>query len=426
MSTLTLRSLCLQLQGSLRRKIEGQSPGYNPKQNGLSCVGTAPDFKRLRMESDSLAAGHCALDSMQSPGLAGMGHTLRRKEPFMMPHGGGNDLFSMTLRDMKKEPVDVHPCSQLSSDTAMMVFDFKDEGGGQIDPELQDLFDELTKSVPPLNDLDLEKMLKQDDDFGLDLGRPSSAGAAHPCPHLEKPIKTEYSPDFGQPSGSSPQLRPASAGPSFSLANTALSTVPIGQMSHSHVSQTSGTPSRGLPPWPEVSHAEQLKQMAANQQQPTSLLLHQQQQSQAGGVRHWSTGMSGHPNSNSFGQEAMASSGSLSQPSIGPQSKGMPNCLFKPGGDKKVLTGKPMLHFTPKAAASATSQPMPHMAGSQSKQTSQQQPSTGSQSMQFQLSMQSCLQPRALSQRSPLSQHGPGVHFKMTQQRQVSMFHNSD
>uniref|UniRef100_A0A8B9HSD4 Neurogenic mastermind-like N-terminal domain-containing protein n=1 Tax=Astyanax mexicanus TaxID=7994 RepID=A0A8B9HSD4_ASTMX len=371
------------LQGSLRRKIEGQPPAYNPKQNGLSCIGGAPDFKRLRMDPGSLRPGHCSMDSGQSPGLA-LDHTLRRKDPFAMPHGVGSDLFNITLRDMKKEPIDVLPCSQSSIDPAMMVFDFKDEGGGQIDPELQDLFDELTKSVPPLHDLELEKMLKQDDDFGLDLGRPNSAGAAHPCPHLDKPIKTEYSPDFCQASGSSPQLRPASAGPSFSLANTALSTSPIGQMGHGHVSQASGTPSRGLPPWPEMSHAETLKQMAANQQQPNPLLHHQQQQSQAGGVRNWSSTIGGgHPNSSSFGQEPITSSNSLSHSRISPQSagqgKGMPNCLFKPGGynpsnppDMKVLSSKPMLHFTPKAPSSTTSQQMPHMAGSQSKQTTQQ------------------------------------------------------
>ncbi|KAL7831987.1 hypothetical protein AOLI_G00295350 [Acnodon oligacanthus] len=416
------------LQGTLRRKIEGQPPGYIAKQNGLSCVGAgaAPDFKRLRMETGSLRHGHCAMTSGQSPSIAGsvaLSHTLRRKDPFMMPHDVGSDLFNMTLREMKKEPIDVQPCNQSSTDP-MMVFDFKEEGGGQIDPELQDLFDELTKSVPPLNDLELEKMLKQDDDFGLDLGRPSSAGAAHPCPHLDKPIKTKYSPDYGQASGSSPQLRPASAGPSF----TALSTSPIGQMTHSHVS--SGTPTRGLPPWPEMSHAEQLKQMAANQQQPNSLLHHQQQQSQSGGVRNWSSAIGGHPNSSCFGQEPVASSGSLSQPRISPQSmgqsKGMPNCLFKPGGysptnptDMKVLSSKPMLHFTPKTASSTTSQQMPHMAGSQSKLTTQQQSSTGGQRMQFQLPS-SCLQPKPLSQRPPLNQHGLGINLKMTQRQALA------
>lgn len=425
-----MNSFPLQLQGSLRRKIEGQPSGYTAKQNGHFCVGPVPDFKRLRMETGSLHTGACSVDAGQPQSLVGsiaLGHVPRQKDPFMMGQGVDNDIFNMTLRDMKKEPTDVQTCSQSSADPAMMVFDFKDEGGGQIDPELQDLFDELTKSVPPLNDLELEKMLKQDDDFGLDLGRPSSADAANPCPHLNKPIKTEYSPDFGQAPGNSPQLRPASAGPSFSMANTTLSTSPTGpgQITHNHVPQTTGTPLRGLPAWPEMSHAEQLKQMAANQQpkQKPNSLLHHQQQSQAGGVRNWSSTISSHPSS--FCQETMSSTSLLSQTRISTQGtghgKGMPNCLFKPSGyspsnptDMKPLNPKPMLHFTPKASTSTTGQQIPHMVGSQSKQ----QQSTGGQNMQFQLSMQSsCLQPKPL--RPPLNQHGPGINYKINQQRQV-------
>lgn len=387
-----------------------------------------PDFKRLRMETTSLHNGVCSVDAGQPQSLAGsiaLGHVHQRKDSFMMGQGVSNDIFNMTLRDIKKEPTDIQTCSQSSVDPAMMVFDFKDEGGGQIDPELQDLFDELTRSVPPLNDLELEKMLKQDDDFGLDLGRPSSAGAANPCPHLDKPIKTEYSPDFGQAPGSSPQLRPASAGPSFSMASTTLSTSPSGpgQMIHNHVPQTTGTSSRVLPTWPEMSHAEQLKQMAANQQ-PNST-HHHHQQSQAGAARNWSSTMSGHPVS--FCQETMSSTALLSQARIRAQGtgqgKGMSNCLFKPSGynpsnptDMKPLNQKPMLHFTPKASTSTTGQQIPHMVGSQSKQTTQQQ-STGGQNVQFQLSMQSsCLQPKPLR---PLNQHGPGINYKMNQQRQV-------
>ncbi|TSN57749.1 Mastermind-like protein 2 [Bagarius yarrelli] len=420
------------LQGSLRRKIGGQQSGFTANQNGHFSIGTVPDFKRLRVEAGSLHTGICSVDAGQPQSLAGsiaLGHVPQRKDPFMTRQIVANDIFNMTLRDMKKEPTDVQTCGQSSADPAMMVFDFKDEGGGQIDPELQDLFDELTKSVPPLNDLELEKMLKQDDDFGLDLGRPSSAGAANPCPLLDKPIKTEYSPDFCQATGSSPQLRPASAGPSFSMANTSLSTSPIGsgQMSHNHVAQTTGTSSRGLPAWPEISHALQLKQMAANQQpkQQTNSLLHHQQ-NQAGGVRNWSSTMSGHPSS--FGQDTISgANGLLSQPRISNQGsgqgKGMTNCLFKPSGynpsnptDMKPLSNKPMLHFTPKASTSTTGQQIPHMAVTQSKQTTQQQ-STGGHTTQFQLSMQSsCLQPKPL--RPPLNIPGPGINYKINHQRQ--------
>ncbi|KAL1260115.1 hypothetical protein QQF64_007942 [Cirrhinus molitorella] len=422
-----------QTQG-LRRKIEAQSPGYTSKQNGLSCGASGSDFKRLRMDPSSFRPGSCALASGQTQRLLGdatQGNILRRKDTFMMPHGVSSDLFNITLRDMKKEPTEVQTCGQSCTDPSTLMFDFKDEVSGQIDPELQDLFDELTKTVPSLNDLELEKMLKQDDDFGLDLGRPSSAGAAHPCVHLDKPIKTEYSPDFSQAAGSSPQLRPASAGPSFSMANTTLSTSPITSAHHGKVS--TGGPSRGLQAWPEMSHAEQLKQMAANQQQPNSI-LHNNQQSQAGGVRNWSSTLGVHQTPGAFNQETVPSNASLSQQRLNAQSagqaKGMSNCFLKPNEfnpslhmDTKIHSTKPLLHFSPKAPPSTTGQQMPIMAAPPNKTTMQQQPSTAGQGMHFQncqLPMQpsACLQTKPLSQRPPLSQHGAGISFKMAQQRQ--------
>ncbi|KAK7172177.1 hypothetical protein R3I93_004474 [Phoxinus phoxinus] len=423
-----------QIAQGLRRKIEAQSPGYTPKQNGLSCGASGSDFKRLRMEPNSFRPGSCALASGQTQRLVGdatQGNILRRKDTFMMPHGVGSDLFNITLRDIKKEPVEVQTCGQSSTDHAPLMFDFKDEVNGQIDPELQDLFDELTKNVPSLNDLELEKMLKQDDDFGLDLGRPSSAGAAPPCIHLDKPIKTEYSPDFSQAAGGSHQLRPASAGPSFSMANATLSTSTITSGHHGQV--PSGGPSRGLPAWPEMSHAEQLKQMAANQQQP-SPMLHNHQQSQAGGVRNWSSALGVHQTPGSFNQETLPGNASLSQQRLNAQSagqaKGMSNCFLKPNGfnpshhiDTKVLSNKPLLHFSPKAPPSTTGKQMPIMAVPPNKTTIQQQPSTAGQGMHFQncqLPMQSspCLQTKPLIQRPQLNQHGAGIAFKMAQQRQ--------
>uniref|UniRef100_A0A8C1PV97 Neurogenic mastermind-like N-terminal domain-containing protein n=1 Tax=Cyprinus carpio TaxID=7962 RepID=A0A8C1PV97_CYPCA len=436
-SSETESKISSQIAQGLRRKIEAQSPGYTSKQNGLSCGASGSDFKRLRMEPSSFRSGCCALASGQTQRLVGdatQSNILRRKDPFMMPHGISSDLFNITLRDMKKEPTEIQTCGQSSTDPATLTFDFKDEVSGQIDPELQDLFDELTKTVPSLNDLELEKMLKQDDDFGLDLGRPSSAGAAPPCIHLDKPIKTEYSPDFSQATGSSSQLRPASAGPSFSMANTSLSTSPITSGHHGQVS--TGGPSRGLPAWPEMSHAEQLKQMAANQHQPNSM-LHNHQQSQAGGVRNWSTALGVHQTPGSFSQETLPGNASLSQQRLNAQStgqaKGMSNCFLKPNEfnpshhmDTKVLGTKPLLHFSPKAPPSTMSQQLPIMAAPPNKTTMQQQPSTAGQGMHFQncqLPMQpsSCLQTKPLSQRPPLSQHGAGISFKMAQQRQEKL-----
>uniref|UniRef100_A0A673AT01 Mastermind-like transcriptional coactivator 2 n=1 Tax=Sphaeramia orbicularis TaxID=375764 RepID=A0A673AT01_9TELE len=357
-----------QLQGSLRRKIEGHAPGQTPKQNGLSCAFTGTDFKRVRLDS-GLGQGSCNHNLTQSQSLQGSSVMGMQRKNYMMPHGVGSDIFNMTLKEMKKEPIEVQSCGQSHGE---MIFDFKDEGGGHIDPELQDLFDELTKSVPPLNDLEFEKMLKQDDTFGLDLGRPSSAGAAGSlCSPLDKPIKMEHSPDFSQVHCGSPQLRPASAGPSFTLTSTSPTA------SSQKTNAQPGHP-RAMPCWPEISHAEQLKQMAANQQQPSSLLHHHHQTPPAG-LTSWAPAMSTHSSTSSFPQDKVSNPASLNQQRIGSQNKGLNNCLFKSNGhsgshhlDMKVLSIKPTLHFSPKAPHTA-SQPMPIMASSVNKTSSQQQ-----------------------------------------------------
>ncbi|KAF7662858.1 hypothetical protein LDENG_00225330 [Lucifuga dentata] len=344
-----------------------------------------------------------------------------QRKNYMMPHGVDSDIFNMTLKEMKKEPIEVQSCGQSHPET---IFDFKDEGGGQIDPELQDLFDELTKTVPSLNDLEFEKILKQDDTFGLDLGRPSSAGAAaRLCSPMDKPIKTE--PDFSQVHGASLQLRPASAGPSFMMTSTSLAT--SSPTSVQKGSTQAGHP-RTLPCWPEISHAEQLKQMAANQQHPSSLLHHHHQASPAG-LTSWTSAMSTHSSTSSFPQDKVSSPAPLSQQRISSQNKGINNCLFKSNGHNgahhlamKVLSTKPTLHFSPKVSLSVN-QPMPIMASSVNKTSAQQQPShaTGQnqphsallfQNQQISTSGALCLQPK------PIPPHGPGLPFKLSQPRQ--------
>ncbi|KAJ7990089.1 hypothetical protein DPEC_G00296670 [Dallia pectoralis] len=434
------------LHGSLRRKIEGHIPGYS-KQNGLSCGPPGQDFKRVRLEGGVGGfggQGPCSFSSGQSQALGGralsMSHALNRKgnssSSYMMAQGVVNsELFNMTLKEMKKEPIEhVTSCGQTS--TEMMVFDFKDEAcGDQIDPELQDLFDELTK-LPSVDDLEFEKMMKQNNTFGLaDLER----SAATLCSHLEKPIKTEFSsPDFGQSHNhsGSPQLRPASAGPSF--ATTSSSPVNI----HKGLSQgppgPAGPPSRGIPGWPEMSHAEQLKQMAANQnmnpQAPMHHHQHPHQQSGGGPGTSWNT----HPSSRSYPQDKLSNRGSLGQrmanpqTSTGNQSKGFNNCLFKPNGhngSSQLVSTKPMLHFSPK-----TPQQHPNVTGSLSKASAQQQPPSNQNLAQshpvhhYQLPMSGSplMQPKPVAQRTPpLSQPGanhgpgPGLHFKLAQHRQM-------
>lgn len=403
----------LLLHGSLRRKIEGHAPGHAPKQNGLSCGFSGSDFKRVRMDTGGLGHGSCNHNLAQSHSLQGSSAMGMQRKNYMMPHGLGSDIFNMTLKEMKKEPTEIQSCGQSSAE---MIFDFKDEGGGQIDPELQDLFDELTKSVPPLNDLEFEKMLKQDDTFGLDLGRPSSAGAAAGlCSPLDRPIKTEQSPDFGQVHSGSPQLRPASAGPSFTVTSTSSTTT-------SQKANTQAGHPRAMPCWPEISHAEQLKQMAANQQQPNSL-LHHHHQTPPVGLTSWAPTVSTHSSTSTFPQDKVSSQAPLNQQRIGPHSKGISNnCLFKSNGhngahhlDMKVLSTKPTLHFSPKAP----SQPVPIMTSPVTKTEPQQQSlSPGQnpphsalhfQNQQISTSGALCLQPKSVP---------AGLPFRLSQQRQ--------
>ena len=414
----------LQLQGSLRRKIEGHAPGQAPKPNGLSCGFSGSEFKRVCVDTSGLGHGPCNHNLTQSHSLQRSSTIDMQRKNYMMPHGVGSDRFNMTLKEMKKEPTEIQSCGQSNAE---MIFDYKDEGGGQIDPELQDLFDELTKTVPTLNDLEFEKMLKQDDTFGLDLGRPSSAGAAASlCSSLERPIKMEQSPDFGQVHSGSPQLRPASAGPSFTLTSTPSTNT--AQKANSQAGQP-----RAMPCWPEISHAEQLKQMAANQQQPSSL-LHHHHQAPPSGLASWTPALSTHSSTSAFPQDKVSSPAPPSQQRVGSQSKGLNNCLFKSNVhngshhvDMKVLSTKPTLHFSPKAPNSG-SQPMPIMASSVNKTSAQQQqqqpPSTGQnqprsfhfQNQQISTSGALCLPPKSVP---------TGLPFKLSQPRQVSSFANN-
>uniref|UniRef100_W5MER7 Mastermind like transcriptional coactivator 2 n=1 Tax=Lepisosteus oculatus TaxID=7918 RepID=W5MER7_LEPOC len=406
----------LQLQGSLRRKLEGNPPtGFNPKQNGISSGAFNADLKRLRVDAgSSLRQSGCVFSNGQSQtlqGTEGMGHAPQRKDNSLMAQMSGSDLFSLTLKEMKKEPGEVHPCSQTSIDNNMMTFDFKDESGCQIDPELQDLFDELTKSVPSLNDLEFEKILKQDaDSFSLDLGRPSSAGMSKPSPQMEKiVIKTEYSPGFSQASAGSPQLRPASAGPTFSIS-TSLSSSP----NLSQGAQGSSSAARPLTSWPEVSHAEQLKQIAANQQ-PTAML--HQQQGQSAAIASWSSAMSTHSSPGPFGQEKIPSPATLCQQRISPQNSILPPMGHESAEHQAIVSLQPQGH-----------QPTDFIDGGLAEQVSCSALTQPHPPPHFQnhalprlpnVPVSQCLQPKTLPQKMQLNQHAPGLPYKMAQQRQI-------
>ncbi|XP_054651132.1 mastermind-like protein 2 isoform X2 [Dunckerocampus dactyliophorus] len=330
--------------------------GHVPKQT--ACAFSTSDFKRVRVDA-GMGRAPCNHNLGHAHSLQASSAMAVQRKNYMMPHDVTSDVFSMTLKEMKKEPVEVQSCGRSHAE---MIFDFKEEG--QIDPELQDLFDELTKSVPPLNDLEFEKMLKQDDTFGLDPGRPSSAGAAASlCSPLEKTIKMEHSPDYGQVHSGSPQLRPASAGPSFTMTTSCTASTTTAQKVN-----TQAGPPRSMPCWPEISHAEQLKQMAANQHQPSLLLHHHHHHTLPAGLASWAPTMSTHSSTSTFPQDKGT------RPRLPPQSKGVNNGLFKSNGhhmEMKALAAKPGLPFSPKSTPSSGHM-MPLVASSGNKTSNQQ------------------------------------------------------
>uniref|UniRef100_A0A673TUE0 Mastermind like transcriptional coactivator 2 n=2 Tax=Suricata suricatta TaxID=37032 RepID=A0A673TUE0_SURSU len=271
-------------------------------------------------------------------------------------HSPGNGIFNMGLKEVKKEPGETLSCSKHMDGQMTQENIFSNRYGDDpveqlMDPELQELFNELTNiSVPPMSDLELENMInatiKQDDPFNIDLGQQSQRSTPRPSLPMDKTvIKSEYSPGLTQGPSGSPQLRPPSAGPAFSMANSALSaSSPAPSVPQSQAqAQTASGASRALPSWQEVSHAQQLKQIAANRQQHARMQQHQQQHQPPS----WSAlPSSAGPSPGPFGQEKIPSP-SFGQQPFSPQSSPMPGVA---GGSSQ---SKVLANYMYKASPSA-------------------------------------------------------------------------
>lgn len=342
-------SALIALQGSLKRKqIVNLPPANNKRPNGF-VDNSFLDIKRIRVR-ENLAAGQGALqvNNGQSQIMSGtlpMSQAPLRKTATLPPHthSPGNGMFNMGLKEVKKEPGETLSCSkhadgQVSQENIFPNRYGDDPGEQLMDPELQELFNELTNiSVPPMSDLELENMInatiKQDDPFNIDLNQQSQRSTPRPSLPMEKTvIKSEYSPGLTQGPSGSPQLRPSSTGPAFSMANSgALSaSSPIPSVPQSQAQpQTASGASRALPSWQEVSHAQQLKQIAANRQQHVRMQQHQQ--------TSWPVlPSSAGPSPGPFGQEKIPSP-SFGQQPFSPQSSPMPGVAGGSGGQSKVM-----------------------------------------------------------------------------------------
>uniref|UniRef100_A0A8C0CSU0 Mastermind like transcriptional coactivator 2 n=1 Tax=Balaenoptera musculus TaxID=9771 RepID=A0A8C0CSU0_BALMU len=356
-------SALIALQGSLKRKqIVNLSPANSKRPNGF-VDNSFLDIKRIRV-GENLTAGQGGLQvnngqSHMMSGTLPMSQAPLRKTATLPPHthSPGNGMFNMGLKEVKKEPGETLSCSKHVDGqvTQENIFSnrYGDDPGEQLmDPELQELFNELTNiSVPPMSDLELENMInatiKQDDPFNIDLGQQSQRSTPRPSLPMEKTvIKSEYSPGLTQGPSGSPQLRPSSAGPAFSMATSALSaSSPIPSVPQSQAQpQTASGASRALPSWQEVSHAQQLKQIAANRQQHVRMQQHQ--------PTSWpGLPSSAGPSPGPFGQEKIPSP-SFGQQPFSPQSSPMPGVV---GGGSQ---SKVMANYMYKASPSAQGGPL--------------------------------------------------------------------
>ncbi|XP_054989738.1 mastermind-like protein 2 [Sorex araneus] len=265
----------LPLQGPLKRKQPPPpDPAHGSRPNGF-LDGNFLDIKKICVgEVPGPGQGPFQANSGQSPmapGALPLNQAPPRKPtaPLTAPPPT-EGLSSLGLKPVKKEPGEAMSCSrQLDGAFGQRL----GEEPAELDPELQELFNELSSiSVPPLSDLELDNMIsatiKQGDPFSLDLGQPPSQRSP-PGPALapDKPlVKSEYSPGRGPAASGSPQLRPPSASPAFSVAAPALPvSSPLSSVPQGQPQPVPGT-GRVLPGWQEVSHAQQLKQIAANRQ----------------------------------------------------------------------------------------------------------------------------------------------------------------
>uniref|UniRef100_A0A4W3IH63 Mastermind-like protein 2 n=1 Tax=Callorhinchus milii TaxID=7868 RepID=A0A4W3IH63_CALMI len=488
----------LQLQGSIKRKLEGNSsPIRTDRQNGISDGSFTMDIKRMRVDEGSLAvsqSGH-PLSNGQGQTMQGsvtMGPGTQGKDSGLIGNtqANGGDIssgFSMPLnKEMKQEPVESVSCSehlnnQISNNS--MLFDSKDDIGMHLfDPDLQDLFDELTNmsGVPPLSDIDLDNMLnpsiRNEESFNMDLVQRSQSSTPKPPSQLENTVvKTEYSPGFTQAPVGSPQVRPPSAGPPYSMANAVISVPsPISstpQTQNQPQQSLTSAANRGLSNWHDLSHAQQLKKIADNRQQH-AMLQHQQQNQAA----NWPPAPPPGPAPGSFGQEKITSP-SLHQQPFSPQNPMLTGVSTNSGQTKNInnypykapaQTGhmdimshqqqqphsinrslmntnsaspdqfsynntKPLSHFDPEPG-----QQIPAMLGSQNKSsvlhyTQQQQPSAPmqqqpppsqsghlqNQALQRAQSIPITLQQKILLQKMQQNQQPSGLQYSLSQHRQV-------
>ncbi|KAM4045126.1 mastermind-like protein 2 [Anomaloglossus baeobatrachus] len=263
-------SALIALQGSLKRRlVVNVSPANNKRSNGVS-DNTFLNFKKIK-SNECVSMGPNMYHDGGSQSINGamtMEQTMHRKNGNI----ANNDVFNTTLKDIKKEPGENLSCSKhldsrLSHEN---IFRYGDDSGDPLmDQELQELFNEFTYiSVPPMSDIELQNMInitiKQDEPFNIDIGQQNQRNTSSSLPD-KVVIKSEYSPCLNPTRVGSPQMRPSSTGPTFSMSSSPLASSPSTTVAQNQGQSQVSCVNR-MSNWQELSHAQQLKQMAANRQ----------------------------------------------------------------------------------------------------------------------------------------------------------------
>ncbi|XP_072261949.1 mastermind-like protein 3 [Pyxicephalus adspersus] len=323
----------IMLQEAVQKKLEGaRSPLNGEQQNGICDDRYSPSAKRRRKDIQGMDTLN-NIPNMPLPSVSPL-HQLDIKPHLpvtnsvthsgatedMSKNGGQQDVklavngsseleesFNVN-KDTKQEPLDDASVID-TSDTSLSNQNKLFSDINLNDQEWQELIDELANTVP---EDDIQDLFNEDfeEKKDLDFSRPT---AQTPLPQESASVKSDpsHSP-FPHVSMGSPQVRPSSSGPSFSNVSS-VSSIPSVSSAPSTImlagspascivqspqtpnpphtpGQTSTRPGNGYVMTPtsssngsvnlpsaDLSPAEQLKQMAAQQQQRAKLIQQKQQ-----------------------------------------------------------------------------------------------------------------------------------------------------
>ncbi|KAM9263628.1 mastermind-like protein 3 [Cariama cristata] len=328
----------IMLQETVKRKLEGaRSPLNGEQQNGVCDGSFSPTSKRIRKDVPGIEAINSLPSNLPLPAVSPL-HQLDMKAPLPLQnsgtHGSGledlgkngglseiklpingcnelDDSFNILQnKELKQEPLDDPGCID-TSETSLSNQNKLFSDINLNDQEWQELIDELANTVPEDDIQDL---------FNEDFEEKKEPEFPRPTTETQESASVKSDPShspFAHVPLGSPQVRPSSSGPPFSNVSTASSIasvssappapVPAGSPANCVVQspQTPGqahTPGQtqarsgngylmnpaaatvaGSGPGPvnmpsaDLSPAEQLKQMAAQQQQRAKLMQQKQQ-----------------------------------------------------------------------------------------------------------------------------------------------------